>query len=90
MQTAHSASSHQQLMTARGFAASQKEAKASSHVVSVDPGHGLSSFAGQGSLNNQSTSFNFLNTDIAREKGRPNAASSETLGAIYAGRIGGK
>jgi hypothetical protein len=76
-------------MTARSFAASQKEANASSHVVSVDPGKGPSQFAGANIKNRGSNAFVFNNSDIAREKGRPNAASAETLGEVYAGRIGG-
>lgn len=35
-----------------------------------------------------STSFNFLNRDIARDRGVPNALSRETTGSIYGGSIG--
>ena len=36
----------------------------------------------------QSTSFNFLNSDIARDRGRPNSISKETTGSVYGGAIG--
>lgn len=85
----HSAGSNVQATTIKGFAEKQRAATASSHVVSIDPGHGQFNQAGQGKLNRQSNSFNFFNSDIARERGRPNAASAETFGAVYAGRIGG-
>ena len=39
--------------------------------------------------NRASTSFNFLNADISKERGRPNAYSKETRSSIYGGSIGG-
>ncbi len=38
--------------------------------------------------NRASTAFNFNNSDIARDRGRPNALSKETTGSIYGGSIG--
>ena len=42
----------------------------------------------QSKLTRGSNVFNFHNADIAEERGRPNAASKETMGTVYGGSIG--
>lgn len=76
-------------MTLNRFSEEQRSKATSGAVVSVDPGKGQSQLASANKNNRGSNSFVFNNSDIAREKGRPNAASAETLGEVYAGRVGG-
>ena len=85
----HSSASHAQQTIGR-FSEEQRQKTASGPVVSVDYGAGPSQLPSANKMNRGSNAFVFNNSDIAREKGRPNAASAETLGEVYAGRIGGE
>jgi hypothetical protein len=61
---------------------------AQNKVKDVQEFTGPTAGASQSKYTRQSTSFNFLNSDIARDRGRPNAFSKETSSSIYGGAIG--
>ena len=42
----------------------------------------------QSRLNNTSNAYVFTNSQIAADRGRPNALSKETTGTVYGGSIG--
>jgi hypothetical protein len=86
MAKGHAASSSMQIKTLGNFI--QENASPASRVRDTSNFEGPSAGVGINKFNRQSTSFNFLNSDIAKDRGRPNSLAKETTGSVYGGPIG--
>lgn len=86
MAKGHGSSSALQIKTLGNFI--QESGSPASNVRDTSSFQGPQAGVGINKFNRQSTSFNFLNTDIAKDRGRPNSFSKETTGSIYGGSIG--